>query len=178
MPSATSKGPGRSPPEAAACETDMMQGVITGGTGTAARAHRARRRGEDRAPPTAAPTPTSSASRRSSRRSSGTGNALARIPGAGFGGQIPARIWKRFMQEALYGQPALPLPDPGPLCDVKGAKVSENGRGVPGSAERTTPQTIIVPPSPVVTSPPPRPIIQLPPLIPTTTGPPPPPGEG
>ena len=99
------------------------------------------------------------------------GHALARIPGAGFGGQIPARIWKRFMDEALYGQPALPLPDPGPVCVTKGAKVSENGRGVPGSAEKTTRPVVTVPPNPITAPPRPPPAVTVPPTTPTTLPP-------
>ncbi len=127
--------------EAAACEADMLQGVITSGTGTAARLSNGR--------PVAGKTGTTD--NKADANFVGFtpqlavfiwhGNALAQVPGAGFGGQIPARIFKAFMEPALFGQPLLDFPDPGPFCDRQGAYVTEEGRGVPGVAPPTTPTT-------------------------------------
>jgi penicillin-binding protein 1A len=135
--------------DTAACEIDMLRGVITGGTGTAARL------GGNR--PVAGKTGTTD--EKTDANFLGFtpqlatfvwhGNALARVPGAGFGGQIPARIFKRFMDSALYGQPVEEFPAPGPACDRLGASISENGRGVPrGSTGRTTPPTVPAVPVP------------------------------
>jgi len=143
--------------DTAACETDMLRGVISGGTGTAARLAGNR--------PVAGKTGTTD--NKTDANFLGFtpqlaafiwhGNALARVPGAGFGGQIPARIFKKFMDAALFGQPFVDFPAPGPTCDRPGVSISENGRGVPGRSSVTpapdvtiTPDTTI-PPGPSVT---------------------------
>ena len=46
-----------------------------------------------------------------------------------FGGTYPARIWQAFMSAELAGQPALPLPPAGPVCDRPGASITDGGRG-------------------------------------------------
>jgi membrane peptidoglycan carboxypeptidase len=86
-----------------ACETDLLRGVVTGGTGTNAQL------ADDR--PVAGKTGTTDG--RSDANFLGFtpqraafvwhGNATAQVPGAGFGGDVPARIFKRFMDEALAG---------------------------------------------------------------------------
>ena len=153
--------------DTSACEIDMLRGVITGGTGTAARLDGNR--------PVFGKTGTTDA-KTDANFLIGTpqlvafiwhGNALARVPGAGFGGQIPARIAKAFMDEALADQPALGFPDPGPACGRPGANISEFGRGnqpvvagpsgpAPPPAPDTTPP-VIVPTDPPTTPPPPPP---------------------
>ncbi len=147
--------------DTAACETDMLRGVITGGTGTAARLAGNR--------PVAGKTGTTD--NKTDANFLGFtpqlatfiwhGNALARVPGAGFGGQIPARIFKRYMDSALFGLPVAEFPLPGPSCDRPGASISENGRGVP-STTRSTPNTA---PLPEPTVPP----VTTPPAAPTPT---------
>jgi penicillin-binding protein 1A len=154
--------------DTAACETDMLRGVITGGTGTAARLAGNR--------PVAGKTGTTD--NKTDANFLGFtpqlatfiwhGNALARVPGAGFGGQIPARIFKQFMDRALYGQPVLEFPPPGPSCARPGAAISENGRGIPGSATRETPSTVATAPTAPVTTPPTAPV-----TTPTSSAPPP-----
>ena len=96
------------------------------------------------------------------------GNATARVPGAGFGGEIPARIFHAFMQDALTG-PDTPLPAPGPSCARAGQFITENGRLatfnglLPGQLGSTTvPASIIVNTT--------APLITLP-IGPTTTSP-------
>jgi len=120
--------------ETAACETDMLRGVVTGGTGTAAGLAGNR--------PVAGKTGTTDAKADANFLGFTPqlvafiwhGNALARVPGAGFGGEIPARIFKRFMDSALSGQPVVDFAAPGPSCDRPGASISETGRGVPGES--------------------------------------------
>jgi penicillin-binding protein 1A len=156
--------------ETAACETDMLRGVVTGGTGTAARLAGNR--------PVAGKTGTTDA--KSDANFLGFtpqlvafiwhGNALARVPGAGFGGEIPARIFKRFMDSALLGQPVVDFPAPGPSCDRPGASISEIGRGVPGESpepgEPGKPGKPGKPAEPGVTiTPDPEPACPVPPLF-------------
>jgi len=113
--------------DTAACELDLLKGVITGGTGTAARLN-----GRDSAGKTG--TTDNKADANFIQMTPGLvaftwhGNAQARIPGAGFGGQIPARISKIFMDRALTGVAVEPLPAPGATCARKGAFITEKGR--------------------------------------------------
>jgi hypothetical protein len=88
------------------------------------------------------------------------GNATARVPGAGFGGEIPARIFHAFMQDALTG-PDTPLPAPGPACARAAQFITENGRVptfmglLPGQAATTTvPPSIVVNPTAPSNTPP------------------------
>ena len=138
--------------DTASCEIDMLKGVITGGTGTAARL----------------------ANRESAGKTGTTdnkadanflqitpqlvdfvwhGNATARIPGAGFGGEIPARISKLYMDAALAYSPAEAFPAPGASCARRGAYITQYGRlatapgAFPGEVPSTlTPPTIVVQP--------------------------------
>jgi penicillin-binding protein 1A len=95
------------------------------------------------------------------------GNAEARVPGAGFGGQIPARIWKRYMDAAHDGLPVAQFPAPGPVCARPGAAITENGR-VAGNANGLFPGDTVpstVPPTVIINS-----TTTLPPItLPTTT---------
>jgi membrane peptidoglycan carboxypeptidase len=151
--------------ETVSCWTDMMRGVITGGTGTAAALA-----GRPAAGKTGTTDSRADANFLGFTPQLATfvwhGNALARVPGAGFGGQIPARIFKAYMDAALDGQPALPLPAPGPACARPGAFITENGRAasLPGGLfpGQTVPTT--VPPTIVINTTTPKPT-----LLPTTT---------
>jgi penicillin-binding protein 1A len=162
--------------DTAACETDMLRGVITGGTGTTARLAGNR--------PVAGKTGTTD--EKTDANFLGFtpqlaafiwhGNALARVPGAGFGGQIPARIFKKFMDAALFGLPVVDFPPAGPTCDRAGAAISENGRGVPGSrSSGGTATTVPTAPTAAPTAPT---APTVPPTTPVTAAPPPtaPPG--
>jgi len=113
--------------DAAACALDIMRGVVSGGTGTAARLN-----GRDSAGKTGT---TDNKADANFLHITPTlvdfvwhGNALARIPGAGFGGQIPARISKLYMDAALAGTPPQAFPAPGPACARKGAFILPTGR--------------------------------------------------
>ncbi len=143
--------------DAANCQLDIMKGVITGGTGTAARLN-----GRESAGKTG--TTDNRADANFLQITPGLvaftwhGNADARIPGAGFGGQIPARISKIFMDTALAGTPPEAFPPAGPACARKGAFITENGRSAtaPGAFPGETVPTL-VPPSVVVNPPTTRP---------------------
>jgi membrane peptidoglycan carboxypeptidase len=138
--------------DAASCEADILQGVITGGTGTAARLEGDR--------PVAGKTGTTDLKADANFLGFTPqlavfiwhGNALAQVPGAGFGGQVPASIFKQFMDNVLALSPKLGFPPPGPVCDRQGAYVSEKGRGVSPPPRTSTPTTsppvVVVPPPP------------------------------
>jgi membrane peptidoglycan carboxypeptidase len=82
------------------------------------------------------------------------GEPNANVPGAGFGGQIPATIWNRFMNAALAGQPDVRFPAPDQRCNAPGRYVNpEGGRAdlgglVPPPAPSTPPPTVVVTPRP------------------------------
>jgi penicillin-binding protein 1A len=113
--------------DSASCVLDMMKGVITGGTGTAARLN-----GRDSAGKTGTTDNKADANFMQVTPSLVSfvwhGNATARIPGAGFGGEIPARISKRYMDAALAGVPAQPLPTPGLACARPAGFILDTGR--------------------------------------------------
>ena len=175
--------------ETAACETDLMAEGVARGTGTAARL-----RGHTAAGKTGTTDEKTDANFVGFVPQLAAfiwhGNKEARVPGAGFGGQVPARIFKAFMDAALEGQPSEPFPDPGPVCDREGSTITEAGRGVKPVADETvdtTPTTLLTPtttprtqPKTVTTKPP----VTVPTLPPTTEPPPPttstttPTGEG
>jgi penicillin-binding protein 1A len=164
-------------PEVAACETDLLRGVITGGTGTNARLADNR--------PVAGKTGTTDG--RSDANFLGFtpqlaafvwhGNATARVPGAGFGGDVPARIFKRFMDAALADAPIAEFPDPGPVCARPPTRVPVISEPPPAAAPRPAPAPAPAPratpmpaPAPTPTtkpSPPPT----TPPTVPPTTPP-------
>ncbi|HUF84852.1 MAG TPA: penicillin-binding transpeptidase domain-containing protein, partial [Acidimicrobiia bacterium] len=102
------------------------------------------------------------------------------IPGAGFGGQVPATIWNRFMNNALAGKPNQDFPEPGPQCEAPGQFVNPEGGRVdlagllpPESTlpPDTTPATVPPTAAPRPTPTPRVPAPELPP-VPITTSPP------
>jgi penicillin-binding protein 1A len=137
--------------DTAACELDLLKGVITGGTGTAARLN-----GRDSAGKTG--TTDNKADANFLQITPGLvaftwhGNATARVPGAGFGGEIPARISKIYMDRALAAFPAEPFPAPGAACARRGAYITENGRVAvaPGSFPGETTVSTLTPPTVVI----------------------------
>jgi penicillin-binding protein 1A len=126
--------------DTAACELDLLKGVITGGTGTAARLN-----GRDSAGKTGT---TDNQADANFMQITPTlvdfvwhGNAQARVAGAGFGGGIPARISKAYMDAALAFTHPVPFPAPGPTCARSGAFITEAGRALAppeGFPEETT----------------------------------------
>jgi len=149
-----------------ACETDILRGVVTGGTGTNARLADGR--------PVAGKTGTTDG--QSDANFLGFtpqlaafvwhGNADARVPGAGFGGDVPARIFKQFMDEALANAPVLQFPDPGPVCTRAPTQpvIDESPAPTPPPA---APQAPKAPSAPAPTTPKPT----TPPTVPPTTPP-------
>ena len=125
-------------PSIADCETDMLHGVITGGTGTAAQLPNRDAAGKtgttdsfgdawfDGFTPQLATTVWMGAT---------TGEVpMTDVGGIQvFGGTYPARIWQAFMSSELAGQPALPLPPAGPVCGRPGAPIADAGRGAPAA---------------------------------------------
>jgi penicillin-binding protein 1A len=148
---------------AAACETDLMRGVVSGGTGGAARLN-------DR--PVAGKTGTTDnladANFLGFTPQLATfiwhGSPLARVPGAGFGGGIPARIFKRYMDAAHSGQPVVQFPAPGPFCARSAAFITEFGRVA-------TFNGLFPGQSTIATQVPPTVVINTVPTLPTTTSP-------
>jgi membrane peptidoglycan carboxypeptidase len=167
---------------AATCEMDLLRGVVTGGTGTGARLSSHTNFGK---------TGTTD-NKADANFLGGTpqlvafvwhGNALARVPGAGFGGQIPARIFKAFMDAALAGQPDVKLPTPGPFCARSAAFITEGGRVatidglLPGQSTVPTlaPPTVVIQTSAPTAPPATSPSATLPPTtLPSATTVPPP----
>ena len=163
--------------DTADCETDLLHGVITGGTGIAAQLN-----GRDAAGKTGT---TDNLTDANFLEFTGGGqladfiwhgNPAGRIPGAGFGGQTAAPASKDFMDHALAGQPALPLPDPGPACQRPGGTITPLGRvanqqalpGGPTEPVGPPPTVVITPPS---TAPHPPPTTSPATTTPTTTHP-------
>jgi penicillin-binding protein 1A len=154
---------------AATCEMDLLRGVVTSGTGTGGRLASHTNFGK---------TGTTD-SKADANFLGGTpqlvtfiwhGNITARVPGAGFGGQIPAHIFKLYMEPALDGLPDVHLPPPGPFCARPAAFITPGGRVatlnglLPGQS--TVPTQ--APPTVVINNP-----TTLPTLLPTTTTTPP-----
>jgi membrane peptidoglycan carboxypeptidase len=124
-------------PAVADCETDILRGVIQRGTGT-----RAQLPGRDAAGKTGTTDDHGDAWFIGFTPQLATavwmGATTGRVPMTDvggidvFGGTYPAEIWQAYMSAELAGQPAPPLPAPGPVCARPGAPISDPGRGAPG----------------------------------------------
>jgi membrane peptidoglycan carboxypeptidase len=77
------------------------------------------------------------------------------VPGAGFGGDIPAGIWSDFMNQALQGRPDEAFPSPGAGCDGPARLVDPvNGRtDIPAPPPPPPPQDTILIPLPIPAAP-------------------------
>lgn len=62
------------------------------------------------------------------------GNRSGNVPGAGFGGDSAAPVFRAFMVDAIAGQQDRVLPPEGPLCTAPGQRVNQDG-GRSGLAE-------------------------------------------
>jgi penicillin-binding protein 1A len=112
--------------DVAACVQHVLQGVITGGTGTAARVGGHTAYGK-----------TGTTDNLTDAWFIGATQQLATavwfgyrevaIPGAGFGGASAAPIFSDFMTAALERSPDVPLPAPGPVCARAGQRVNQDG---------------------------------------------------
>ncbi len=150
-------------PEAASCEIDILQDVVTSGTGTGARL-----RGH------VAAGKTGTTDLKSDAWFVGAvpqmvaavwyGAPQGDIPGAGFGGQTPAAIWREFMQAYTADKPVMPWPEPSLNCIAPGGRVTDLGRDT-----RPPPR-----PAPTVPAPGPEEVVPAPaPPAPTVAPPPP-----
>ncbi len=110
----------------AACTADVLRGVVTGGTGTAARLA-----GQTAAGKTGTTDAGGDAWFVGFTRQLATsvwyGRRASNRGGAGTGGVSSAPIFKEFMDSALEGQPDLGLPAPGPVCARPGQFVNADG---------------------------------------------------
>src|SRR4051794_3786578 len=118
-------------PDVAACEQNVLRGVVTDGTGTKANVDGHTIFGK-----------TGTTDQRADAWFIGAtpqlatavwfGNWQSNLGGAGFGGDSAAPVFAAFMRQALTGLPDIPLPDPGPVCARAGAVVNPTGgRGAP-----------------------------------------------
>jgi len=110
------------------------------------------------------------------------GSPAGNLPGAGFGGEIPATIWNEFMTGALEGTPATTFPEPTLRCEIPAKRVDElKGRIDLPQPPPTTPTPTPTPTSPVppaTGTPAPAPAPAPAPRPPTPTAPVPAPGGG
>ena len=168
--------------EAAACTIDLLRGVVTGGTGTGAQVPRWQVAGK-----------TGTTDNRADAWFLGMtpklvaavwhGNANGRVPGAGFGGQVPASIFRRFMTAQLDGIEPEGWQSPPGWCNAPGQFLTEAGRTtVPEGFEikegkltpvTLPPPTVVVNGPPVTTPPTTKPPVTTPPTTrpPVTTPP-------
>jgi len=113
-------------PQVAACEQNVLRGVVTGGTGTKAAVD-----GHEIFGKTGTTDDLADAWFIGGTPQLATavwyGNWRSRVPGAGFGGDSAAPVFAAFMSQALADQPDIPLPDPGPVCARSGALVNPTG---------------------------------------------------
>jgi penicillin-binding protein 1A len=110
-----------------ACATDILQGVVTGGTGTAARL-----------PDRPAAGKTGTTDRQADAVFLGYVPQLATVvwhgaidaatSGAGYGGEIPATIWNRYMAAQMAGKEVIQFPPAGPVCAGEGQLITDTGR--------------------------------------------------
>ena len=165
--------------DAAACEIDLLRGVVTGGTGTGASVPGWQIAGK-----------TGTTDRRADAWFVGLtpglatavwhGHSEANVGGAGFGGQIPATITRRFFTAQLPGGgQQTPWPDVPSWCNAPGQFLSQAGRnaGPPPSEVNpaTPPPSVVINRPPPTTTPRPTTPVTSPPV---TTPPTAPPGPG
>jgi len=160
--------------EAALCTLDVMKDVVTSGTGTGAAVPGWQVAGKTGTTDNRADawfigmTPVLAAA-------VWHGNPTGRVPGAGFGGNIPATVFRKFMTSQLSGVTPSDWAPPPAWCDGPGQFIQPTGRSTipPGYEYRdgvlvpvTTPPPSVVINKPTVTTTP-RPTITTP--RPTTT---------
>jgi penicillin-binding protein 1A len=172
--------------DVAACEQNVLRGVVMDGTGTKAAVD-----GQEIFGKTGT-TDDKSNAWFIGANPSGFGTQLAtavwfgyaprNLPGAGFGGDSAAPIFQAFMSAALAGQPDTPLPDPGPVCQRAGAWVNpDGGHGAPIPVQPVEPAPTEPPPDtspPATAAPPPTTAAPPPTSAPATPGQQAPPGNG
>jgi penicillin-binding protein 1A len=164
--------------DVANCEINVLRGVVTHGTGTAANSPAHTIFGK-----TGTTDNLSDAWFLGATPQLATavwyGNRTGSVPGAGFGGVSAAPVFRQFMDDALDGQPDVGIPPPGPVCSRARAFVDENGgRSATAPTPTPTPQTptttVVLPSAPAPTTTPtpgPAPASTPPDPAPTTTSP-------
>jgi penicillin-binding protein 1A len=117
--------------DVAACEQNVLRGVVTGGTGTRAAVAGQQLFGKTGTTDNLTDAWFIGANPGGDGMQLATavwfGNRLAASPGAGFGGDSSAPIFQAFMSAALGDQPEATLPDPGPVCNRAGQFVNPDG---------------------------------------------------
>jgi penicillin-binding protein 1A len=117
--------------DVAACEQNVLRGVVTGGTGTRAAVAGQQIFGKTGTTDDKTDAWFIGANPGGDGMQLATavwfGNRLAASAGAGFGGDSSAPIFQAFMNAALDGSPEAPLPDPGPVCNRAGQFVNPDG---------------------------------------------------
>jgi penicillin-binding protein 1A len=159
--------------DAALCTVDQLRSTVTGGTGTGAAVPGWQVAGK-----------TGTTDNRADAWFVGMtpnlavavwhGNPEGRVPGAGFGGQVPASIFRRFMTAQLSGTAPVDWPAPPGWCNAAGQFLTVGGRSlVPdGFLAPTPPPTVVVNrPVPTTRPPTPTPTTRPPTTSPTTTPP-------
>ncbi len=114
-------------PAVADCATDVLRGVVSGGTGTAAQLP---------GRPAAGKTGTTDFKWDAvfvgyvpQLATAVWHGAIGQLtPGAGFGGEIPATIWGRYMSAQMADQPVIDFPGGGSVCAREGQVVTDTGR--------------------------------------------------
>lgn len=158
-------------PDIASCETDVLRGVITHGTGS----------GLSFSHVAAGKTGTTDNKVRAwfVGYTPQLASAVAygnpddnRTPGAGFGAQVPGHTWRTFMQSALADQPEIAFPAAGPVCSRPGHFIDPTGRKPYSQAPTPRPPTFVPPPGTI--PPNPTPTTAAKPVPPTTAKPVPP----
>ncbi|HZP29375.1 MAG TPA: hypothetical protein VFC99_10510, partial [Acidimicrobiia bacterium] len=153
------------PQDVADCEINLLHGVIENGTGTGAQLANGR----------AAFGKTGTTENKANAAFYGGtpgqlvafvwyGDKDTNVPGAGFGGEKPASMWKAFMDAQLAAAPEVQLPPAGPVCARPGATITDTGRdaNTPAQSDSNTgaqnpPPTVRVNPPAPAPKPPPAP---------------------
>lgn len=155
-------------PDIAHCETDVLRGVLTRGTGSGLTFDHV----------AAGKTGTTDSKVRAwfVGYTPQLGSAVAygnpddnKTPGAGFGAQVPGHTWRTFMQSALAEQPQVDFPAAGPVCSRPGRFVDVSGRKSFGQSPTPRPGPPDTTPGTVFQNPPPA---TTPETVPPTTAPP------
>jgi penicillin-binding protein 1A len=113
-------------PAVAACEQNVLRGVVTGGTGTKADVPGHLVFGKTGTTDSLGDAWFIGATPQLAT-AVWFGNYHTVEPGAGFGGDSAAPVFQAFMSQALADEPPVPLPDPGPVCARPGQQVIDTG---------------------------------------------------
>jgi penicillin-binding protein 1A len=131
-------------PDVAACEQNVLRGVVTGGTGTNANVNGQEIFGKTGTTDHLTDAWFIGANPAGAGQQLATavwfGNRTGSVAGAGFGGDSAAPVFQAFMSEALANQPEASLPPAGPVCNRPGQTVVDTGGRTPAPIVPITPQ--------------------------------------